>query len=302
MKITLALGGGGVKGFAHIGAIRVLEREGYSISGIAGSSAGGLVGALYAAGYSADQMETSLKDIDLGNLFAHMHGDAPSLLGFAGVTALLTELLGSRSFNDLRLPLAITATDLNTGLPVLIQEGRIIDALLATSAVPGVFPARSLNGHLLVDGCIMNPIPVAAARELYPEGPVIAVVLSPALGWQQDSPQNGPVTSPLFSTNLPLVYRIAGRLRLGQAFKIFITSMDLTGQMLLDKQLQIEKPEVIIRPKIGQVGIVDRVNIPELIKSGELAAQEALPEIRKALSWSNRLSRRLSRLLTPDGG
>jgi NTE family protein len=301
MKITLALSGGGVKGYAHIGALRVLEREGFTICGLAGSSAGGLIASLYAAGYSADEMESRLKGIDQGNLFAHMHGDAPSLLGFAGVTAILADLLGMRTFGDIRLPLAVTATDLNTGLPVVIKEGRLIDAVLATSAVPGVFPARSLDGHLLVDGGIMNPVPVAVARALNPRVPVIAVVLSPELGWGQDWLGDGPVSSPLINTNVPLVYRIAGKLRLGQAFKIFITSMDLTGQMLLDKQLKLEKPEVIIRPKLGKIGIIDRVNIPDVIKSGELATQLALPAIQKALSWSNRFTRRIVSLISRTG-
>ena len=93
-------------------------------------------------------------------------------------------------------------------------------------------------------------------------------------------------------TNLPLVYRLAGRLRLAQAFNLFIHSMDLTGLMLLEKQLELEQPGAIIRPKLGPIGIIDRVNIPELIKSGELAARNVLPELRKLDSWKFRLSRR----------
>src|SRR4030065_838159 len=107
MNITLAMSGGGVKGFAHIGVLRALEQEGFHIRGIAGTSAGGLVGALYAAGYSPDEMEERLRDIDQGNLFSRMHGDGPALLGLAGVTAILRELLGERSFADLCIPLAL---------------------------------------------------------------------------------------------------------------------------------------------------------------------------------------------------
>jgi predicted acylesterase/phospholipase RssA len=128
-----------------------------------------------------------------------------------------------------------------------------------------------MDGHQLVDGGIMNPIPVAEARTLFPEGPVVAVVLSPPLGWQSDSSIESPGNFPLLMTNIPLVYRLAGRLRLAQAFNIFIHSMDLTGQMLMDKQLKLERPEVIIRPKLASIGIVDRVDTPEVIKMGELA-------------------------------
>jgi len=292
MNITLALSGGGVKGFAHIGALRILEEEGFSIRGVAGTSAGGLVGALYAAGYSPNEMEARLREIDQGNLFTRMHGDGPALLGLAGVIAILSELLGERTFTDLRVPLAITATDLKSGTPVVIKQGRVIDAVLATSAIPGVFPARHTDGQLLVDGGVMNPIPVAEARRLYPDGPVVAVVLSPPLGWQSEVYDASSENLPLLMTNLPLVYRLAGRLRLAQAFNLFIHSMDLTGLMLLEKQLELEQPEAIVRPKLGPIGIIDRVNIPELIKSGELAARNVLPELRKLDSWKFRLSRR----------
>jgi NTE family protein len=299
MNITLALSGGGVKGFAHIGAIRVLEMEGFQIRGVSGTSAGGLVGALYAAGYSPDDMEARLRDIDQGNLFSRMHGDGPSLLGLAGVTAILSELLGDRTFEDLRLPLALTATDLTSGLPIVIKQGRLIDAVLATSAVPGVFPAKSMGGHMLVDGGVTNPIPVAVARSLFPDGPVVAVVLSPPLGWQKITNNETAETIPVLMTNLPLVYRLAGRLRLTQAFNLFIHSMDLEGQMLLDKQLKLEKPEVIIRPELGSIGIIDRVDIQEVIKSGEQATLNVLPDIRWVVSWQYRFRRKLLSIISP---
>jgi NTE family protein len=299
MNITLALSGGGVKGFAHIGSMRILEREGFHIQGVAGTSAGGLVGALYAAGYSPDVMETRLRDIDQGNLFSRMHGDGPSLLGLAGVIAILQELLGERNFDELHIPLALTATDLTTGLPVVIKQGKLLDAVLATSAVPGIFPARSIGGHMLVDGGIMNPIPVAEARALYPNIPVVAVVLPQPLGWQDKAENENVENIPILMTNIPLMYRLAGRLRLAHAFNIFIHSMDLTGLMLIDKQLKMEKPEVIIRPKLGPVGIIDRVDIAEVIKSGELATQEVLGELRKAVSWQHQLRQRIAQLISP---
>jgi NTE family protein len=299
MNITLALSGGGVKGYAHIGVLRILEREGFHILALAGTSAGGLIGALYAAGYSPDEMEDRLRHIDQGSLFSRMHGDGPSLFGFGGVTAILNELLGEHSFGDARIPLAVTATDLTSGMPVVIKQGRLVDAVLATSAVPGVFPARVLGDHLLVDGGVMNPVPVAEARALYPNAPVVAIVLSPALGWRLETKEAITTSIPQLMTNLPLVYRLAGRLRLTQAFNLFLQSMDLTGLMLLDKQLKLEKPEVIIRPRLGQIGLVDHVNIANLIKAGEQAAEEALPEIHRVIGWRYRFSQRLSRLIAP---
>lgn len=297
MNITLALGGGGIKGFAHIGVLRVLEKEGFRIRGITGTSAGGLVGALYAVGYSPDAMETRLRDIDQGNLFTRMHGDGPALLGMGGVTAILSELIGECSFNDLRVPLGLTAADLTSGLPVILKNGRLLDAVLATSAVPGVFPAKSIDGHLLVDGGVTNPIPVAEARALFPEAPVVAVILSPPLGWQGEVNRDPTAELTPLMTNIPLIYRLAGRLRLAQAVNIFMHSVDLGGSTMLDMQLRLERPEVIIRPQLGLIGLTDRVDIPELIKLGELAAQSALPDLQKAVNWQNRLKRKWSNVL-----
>ena len=143
----------------------------------------------------------------------------------------------------------------------------------------------------------MNPIPVAEARAFNPALPVVAVVLSPPLGWQVDAGINSTGNTTLLMTNLPLVYRLAGRLRLAQAFNIFIHSMDLSGQMLMDKQLQLERPDVIIRPKLGQVGIVDRVDVQRLILAGEQAAMAALPELRKLDEWRYRFSRKVAQIL-----
>ena len=301
MNITLALGGGGVKGFAHIGVLKVLELEGFHIRGISGTSVGGLVGALYAAGYSPVEIDARLREIDQGNLFSRMHGDGPALLGLAGVTSILTELLGERTFDDLRIPLVITATDLVTSSPIIINKGRLLDSVLATSAVPGVFPAMHVDGHLLVDGAVMNPIPVAEARALCPKCPVVAVILSPPLGWQVNLPDGMANSHAYLMTNMPLAYKLAGKLRLAQAFNIFVQSMDLTGLTLMDKQLKLEKPEVIIRPEVYHIGLVDRVDIPETIKLGELAARKALPDIRRALSWQYRIKKKISRIFSPFG-
>jgi NTE family protein len=293
MDITIALSGGGVKGFAYIGVLRVLEKEGYHIRGVAGTSVGGVVGALYASGYTPEKMVNRLLEIDQGNLFTHLHGDSPALLGFGGVRAILYELLGDSTFDDLRFPLSITATDLTSGLPRTIKSGRLFDAVLATSAVPGVFPAHIVEGHMLVDGGVTNPVPVAEARALHPSSPVIAVVLSPPLGWQKDMKIEITHSIPVLMTSLPMAYRLAGRLRLAQAFNIFVNAMDLSGLMLLEKQLQLERPEAIIRPDLGLIGIVDQVDIPALIKSGEKATREALAEIHRVTSWRYRFLRRV---------
>jgi hypothetical protein len=137
------------------------------------------------------------------------------------------------------------------------------------------------------------------ARALYPNVPVVAVVLSPPLGWRLGTKDDIATSIPQLMTNMPLVYWLAGRLRLAQAFNLFLQSMDLAGLMLLDKQLKLEKPEVIIRPKLGQIGLVDHIDVLGVIKAGEQATEEALTEIHKVMGWRFRLSQKISRMVAP---
>src|SRR5512147_2913722 len=182
MDITLALGGGGAKGNAHIGALRRLEKEGFHIRAIAGTSYGGLVAAFYALGYSPDQIEEIFAAADQTQFYGHAPEDGPSLVGVAGVTRLLEQEVGNRTFADLKIPCALTAVDLKSGQEVLLTKGRLVDAMLATIALPGIFPARHIDGLELVDGGTLDPVPVAPARMLAPRLPVVAVVLTLPMG------------------------------------------------------------------------------------------------------------------------
>ena len=120
----------------------MLEREGFTIRAISGTSAGGLWGAFYAAGYSAQEIETRMQQVRRDNLYARKSNDAPAMLGLAGLEELLIEILGDRGFEDLRIPFAVTAVDINTAEAVILRRGRVREALLATIAVPGVFPPK----------------------------------------------------------------------------------------------------------------------------------------------------------------
>jgi NTE family protein len=182
MDITLALGGGGAKGNSHIGVIRRLEKEGFRIKGVAGTSFGGIVAALYALGYSPDKIEEVFASVDQTQFYGHAPNDGPSLMGLAGVTRLFEEMIGDCTFADLKLPCVLTAVDLKSGKEVLLSKGRLVDAILATIAMPGIFPARYIDGLELVDGGTLDPVPVAAARMLAPRLPVVAVVLTLPMG------------------------------------------------------------------------------------------------------------------------
>ena len=115
MEITLALGGGGAKGNSHIGVIRRLEKEGYQIRSVAGTSFGGLVAILYASGLTPNEIEEIFTSTDQGSLYVRDSNDGPSLLGLSGVRKLLDSVLGDKTFDDLKIPCAVTAVDTKTG-------------------------------------------------------------------------------------------------------------------------------------------------------------------------------------------
>ncbi len=286
--ITLALGGGGVKGIAHIGVLKLLIEEGVAINAVAGTSAGGIVGALFAAGYGIADLNRAVERLNSPHFFSRSRFDKPSILGVQGALHVLTDYLGDRQFEDLALPFACTAVDLNSSQEIILAHGSVAEAVLATMAVPGIFPPRQIGDFLLVDGGVMDPVPVALARWLAPTSPVIAVCLSPDRAeWAQLPDPHIPFSSPIPK---PLLEQFA-KLRIGQAFQIFYKAMDANARMLSELRMMVDKPEVIVRPDVGKYGIFDKVSPEEVVSAGEEAARAALPEIQQALSWSNRLSR-----------
>jgi NTE family protein len=286
MDISLALGGGGVRGVAHIGVLDCLERAGFRIRAVAGTSIGGLIGAVYASGYRPKEIGPFLESIDQRRLFTRKSNDGPSFMGYTGLAEGLIDILGEIDFSELKIPFACTAVDINTSQEVYLNDGRVIDAVLATIAVPGIFPPKIRGTAELIDGGILDPVPVRLARLLAPSLPVVAVALNPA----QDQWANAPQFNIVPPVSLPIPAPILdgfARLRMTQAFNIFVKSYGISGQMLTELRLKDDRPEVIIRPDVSQYGLLDLVVVNELIASGYNAAQEALPQIKKTVSWLN---------------
>jgi NTE family protein len=274
VDISLALGGGGSKGYAHLGVIRALEGEGYRIKAVAGTSAGGMAGAVYAAGFSPDEIIQRVSGIRQDAMFGF--GRGPALLGTKGIQQVISQFLEDKQFSDLRLPCALTAVDLVAMKEVVLQRGRVIDAVMATIAIPGVFPPQEWDDLMLVDGMVLNPVPVALARTLAPGLPVVAVSLTPEPErWQAASPWRDTPANPLL--------RSISRLRVAQAFDIYLRSMDITLHMLGEIRLQVEKPEIVIRPDVSHIGSLDRVDVSEVAELGDQAVRKALPELKKAV-------------------
>ncbi len=288
MDISVALGGGGAKGNSHIGVLRFLEQEGFRIRAIAGSSFGGMVACFYAAGFHPAQIEEIFSSIDQTRLYDRSRDEGSSLLGLSRVGKWLEHNFGERTFDDLVIPCAVTAVDMRTSREIVLQKGRVRDAILSTIAIPGIFPSFLVEEFELVDGALLNPVPVALARSLAPSLPVVAVTLGEPLGKPPRS-----VPFPLLD-NLPtpLVSGLTN-LRVAKAFDVFMRSIDIGSRHIAELRFQIEKPEVIIHPEVDEIGALDRVDVHEVVKLGETAARAKLPELRHATAWTTRLRKDL---------
>lgn len=288
MDITLALGGGGVRGSAHIGVIRRLEQEGFRIQGIAGTSFGGIVGVHYAAGYRPNDLEEMFASLDQSQLYGRGPNDGPSLMGLAGVTQMLEEHLGDMTFDNLRIPCVVTAVDLKSGSEVVLSRGRLVDAILATTAMPGIFPVRHMGELELVDGGTLDPVPVAPARALCPRLPVVAVSLSIPIGsaarmWSIPVPNYVPRA----------LIQHFGRMRYGRMVDVFMRSLDIVSRAVSDYRLEVDKPDVIIRPRVDNIDTLDIIDVHEVVRLGEKAVDEVLPQLKQKFTLRNRLSRAL---------
>jgi len=296
MEISLALGGGGVRGIAHIGVLRTLENHGFKIKAIAGTSAGGLVGAVYAAGYSTEKIEKAFKEVDQERSFSRQPDDGPSLLGLDSIANKLSELLGELTFNELKIPFAATAVSLYSGKEVILQKGKVTKAVMATIAVPGVFPIQKIGGRVLVDGGVMDPVPVQVARWMRPDLPVVAVMLHKTPeGWSgKDEPLPMPLPGPTS------IIEYLSKLRPVQAFKIFSRSIEVSSKHLTELSMKVYQPEVIIAPRVGHIGILQNINIGELIAQGITATEKTLEKIKAEANWMKKIQRSVKHKILPD--
>ena len=288
MDISLALGGGGSRGFAHIGVLQYLQKLDTHIRAIAGTSAGGIVACFFAAGYSPSALEEISLTIDQKKLYSITSSSGPGLLGLTNPIRIFEEYFGDKEFSDLEIPCAVVAVDIKTNREIIINKGRVVDAILATIAVPGIFPPKILNDFELVDGGVLNPVPVAVARKLAPRLPVVAVVLS------------SPLEKPGRISPIPLVLKVPTPIlnkithsRVAQALSIFLQSVDIGQRMITELRLEIDKPDIVIRPNVDTIGLLDKVDISSVIRSGYSASELVKEQLNKYSSWKKRLQRHI---------
>ena len=294
LKIGLALGGGGARGLAHIGVLKVLERENIPIDLITGTSMGAIIGGVYALkkdisaiGKIAEKY-SKISEFSIDLSFSEKERkDKPLFLkrmsdflkrGYIlnlelrrqyindgeGVKKIIKDLVDDRAFADTKIPFAAVAADLVSGKKVIIRKGKLFDALLASTSIPGMFPPVILDKKILVDGGIVDVVPIETAESLGANF-VIAVSVSQT---------------------------IKKRAEFNNAVEILFRSDSITSAEL--RKLQLSFADVAISPKVGRFHWSDFSKPEQCIREGEIAAQNAISEIKEKLkrvkpSWWKRL-------------
>lgn len=250
--IGVALGGGFARGMAHIGVLKVLEEEGIPVSVMTGTSVGALIGASYCSGLSLEDLEKVAHSCRF-TTFARW---TVSRYGFASndrMVSFLTRTLKVKTFEELRIPMGVTATDFNSGEGVVFHSGSIIDPVRASCAYPGMFLPVEIRGRYLVDGMLSHPVPTRPLRDMGAER-VLAIHLKGT--WTKGGPPRH-----LFDV-------------IGQSFAIAQDAMSSLWRSAAD---------IVVEPDVAGFAYDDFKRAGDLIRSGEVAMRQAMPEVRKWL-------------------
>jgi len=255
-RIGLALGGGAARGFAHIGVIQVLEESGIKVDLVAGTSAGSLVAALYAAGRNGSELAKLAETMDEGAITDWTFPMRGLIRGEA-LARYVREKTNGRLIEQMEIPLGIVATDLASGQPVCFRRGDTGTAVRASSSVPTIFEPVQIGGRQYVDGGLVAPVPVRFAREMGAEM-LIAVDISSA-------PSGQPETD---------------------ALHMLLQTVAIMGRSISNYELR--DADVVLRPKLTGVGSADFTARRRTIQAGREAAQTMLPQIRRAIEAKTR--------------
>jgi len=308
MKVGLALGSGGARGAAHTGVLKVLEREGIAIAAIAGSSIGSLIGAAHAVGMPIEEVEREWLATDVSRIFRGFLPTFPraGLSSGSELRKMLADLLGDLSIEDLPIPFAAVACDIDSGEPFIIREGSLLDAVRASTAIPGIFHPVRWDDRLLVDGGLIDPVPVDVCRSLGVDI-VIAVDITPRpipttprgrriwarIGEQLHeglSQQTWLPNSLIELLDSIFRERPESTRPLPGVYSILNQSISILLQEVLRQKLILHPPDVLIRPELS-LSFLSYLQAAEGIRAGEAAAEEALPVIRRLLTDTSAATR-----------
>ena len=265
-KVGLALGGGAARGLAHIGVLVVLEKEGIPIDVIAGTSAGAAIGALYAQGKDAGRIKELATDMNWRKLTPFFDLALPKTGFVRGkrIKDLLRSIIGDIRFNDLKIPLACVATDINTGEEVVIKEGSVLEGVRASISIPGIFTIVKWEDRCLVEGGLVNPVPVSVVRQMGADF-IIAVNVIPDVRERVQRTSKGQKKS----------------FKEPNIFGVLMQSIYITTYSLVRPSL--EDADIVIEPQMVHIGYGDFRRAQECILQGELATQNSIPAIKRQL-------------------
>jgi NTE family protein len=259
-EVVLVLGGGGAKGLAHLGVLEIFERNNIKIDMIVGSSAGAIIGAFYCDNPSIKHIKDifiNLKKEDLIEDVEFNYYTFPLMItgpvSGKKMRYFLANNLLAEKFSDLKIPLTVVSTDMQTAKTVAINSGHLVPAIHASSALPMVFKPVYLYGMTLSDGAIASPVPVSIAKQFSPKI-IIAVNIS-----QKPSDK-----------------------KLSNNFDVVSRALDITYYQFTLRDLK--GADVVINPEIKDMGILDDHRNDELYEAGVAAAQKAMPRIKKLIS------------------
>jgi len=245
-EITLVLSGGAAYGSAHLGVMEVLEEKGFVVSGVAGASVGSLVGILYAFGENVGALQETARDLSWPDITSLTRPDM-GLLSTSKLMGWIRKRIGEVDLADAPIPVTVVATDLTRGTPVVFTRGDAALAVAASCAVPGLFKPVEHEGRLLVDGGLVNNLPVQLAREM-DVGPVVASDLL--------APAEHPVPENIFDVLLRAVNLMVG----------------------MAPSSEREEADLLITPDTGPYSSADLSRADELMAAGRKAARRALKE------------------------
>jgi NTE family protein len=279
-RIGLALSGGGAKGFAHIGVLKVLEEAKIPVHLMAGTSMGGVIAAIYAAGHPAAEIEQIARSLRLLDIIQRDRTGL-GLIGQDKIVNLLQEIVGDDlSFEQLRLPLALVASDLETGEEVIIREGSVVEAMLATMAVPILFPPVKRQNRLLVDGGLLNQVPFDVVRQMAGSGTPIRVIAVHTLHGFSSRP--GELTACESRRGAESVLRLLiRRSRWAPMFEVAERSYAIISRKQVERLMLQEPPDLMIEITLDGIGLLDLDQVNVCVKAGEQAARQHLPELLK---------------------
>ncbi len=266
-KIGLALGSGVARGLAHIGVLGVLQREGIPIDMIAGTSAGAAIGALFDQGKEASLIKELAISIDLKRIASLVDPVLPKagLVGGKKITNWLRLIMGSDvKFSDLRIPFACVATDIHTCEEVVIKEGSVLEGIRASISIPALFTVAKWKGRYLVDGSLVNPVPVSVLRGMGADFIIAVNVMPDRTETAHQVGKEG--TKELKEPNI---------------FNVMIQSIQIVSCSLVNHCL--EGADIVIHPQVAHIHPGDFRQAQECILQGELAAQASIPEIKRLL-------------------